>query len=53
MAQPQSFFYYRMKALEEVGRKQEARAEAETYLKRHGKKGEFYEEVIALLNRLG
>ncbi len=53
VAQPQSFFYYRMKALEEVGRKQEARAEAETYLKRHGKKGEFYEEVIALLNRLG
>jgi hypothetical protein len=50
--QPQSFYYYRMKALEDVGRKPEARAEAEAYLQRHGKQGDFYAEVIALLGRL-
>jgi len=50
--QPESFYYYRMQALEDVGRKQESRTEAEGYLKRYGKKGEYYTEVIALLGRL-
>jgi hypothetical protein len=52
VAQPQSFYYYRMKALEDTGRRAEARTEAEAYLQRHGKKGEYYAEVIALLGRL-
>ncbi len=49
---PESFYFYQMEALEKSGRKADARAKADAYLARTGKKGKYYSKVIALMARL-
>jgi hypothetical protein len=49
---PESFYFYQADALEKSGRRPEARAKAEAYLAKYGKKGKFYTKIVALLARL-
>jgi hypothetical protein len=49
---PESFYYYQLEALEAGGRKTELREYAEAYLKKFGKRGKYYTNVISLLARL-
>lgn len=49
---PESFFYYRLEALANAGRRTEARAQAEAYLEKFGKSGKYYSNVISLMARL-
>ncbi len=49
---PESFYYYYTETLEKTGKKSDARIHASDYLKRYGKKGKYYSQVIALMARL-
>ncbi|MBI3130756.1 MAG: tetratricopeptide repeat protein [Acidobacteria bacterium] len=49
---PESFYFYEIDTLEHSGRKTEARAKAEAYLRKHGKKGKYYAKVIAVMTRI-
>ncbi|SFQ34402.1 hypothetical protein [Variovorax sp. 770b2] len=48
---PESFFFHYIQALDKGGKKQEARARAVAYLKKHGKAGQYYDQVVELMSR--
>jgi hypothetical protein len=49
---PESFYYYYTETLEKTGKKAEAREHANDYLKRYGKGGKYYSQVIEIISRL-
>lgn len=49
---PESFYYYYAETLEKAGNKHEAHARGNDYLKRYGKKGKYYSQVIDIMSRL-
>lgn len=49
---PESFYYYHTDTLEKSGKKEEARTHATDYLKKYGKKGKYYAQVIEIMARL-
>lgn len=51
-ALPESFYYYYADALDKSGKKVEARAHASDYLKKFGKGGKYYAQVIEIMSHL-
>jgi hypothetical protein len=49
---PESFYYYHTETLEKTGKKIEARVHAINYLKKYGKKGKYYAQVLGIMSRL-
>lgn len=52
VALPESFNFYHTDTLAKVGKKDEARAHANAYLKTYGKKGKYYAQIIEIMSRL-
>ena len=48
-AQPESFYYYYIVALDKTDRSEAAKARAKTFLQTYGKKSKFYADVLAVL----
>ena len=49
---PESFYYYYTQSLSKAGKKEDARTRALDYLKRFGKNGKYYTQVIEILSGL-
>ena len=48
---PESFYFNYISALEKSGERDEARARALAYLKKHGKAGQYYDKVVEMMSR--
>jgi len=49
---PESFYYYYTDALAKTGKNVEARSHAGDYLKKYGKKGKYYAQIVEIMSRL-
>lgn len=49
---PESFYYYYTEALERARKREEARARVNDYLKKYGKQGKYYAQIIEIMSRL-
>lgn len=49
---PESFYYYYIESLEGAGKRGEARARVNDYLKKYGRQGKYYAQVIEMMSRL-
>ncbi|WP_326999098.1 hypothetical protein [Comamonas testosteroni] len=48
---PESFYFYYIQALDKSDKKDEARTRSLTYLKKYGKAGQYYNQVVEVMSR--